>query len=69
MTSEPIPCLLCPVCHAETVFAIRTPQMRNHCHCSTCGHVWGDEHPPRPEPGEVALRVKRDRRQHCNAKG
>ena len=64
---EPLPCLTCPACGAETVFALRTADTRNHCHCSTCGHVWRDEYPDAPPPAEVRIRRKRDRRQRLNA--
>ena len=63
---EPLACLSCPQCDADTVFALRTPDSRNHCHCSTCGHVWRDEQPRFP-PAEVAVRVKRDRRARNNS--
>ena len=65
--ADPLPCLTCPACDADTVFALRTADLRNHCHCSTCGHVWCDEHPHAPPPAEVSLRRKRDRRAHCAA--
>ena len=64
---EPLPCLTCPACGADTVFALRTADTRNHCHCTACGHVWRDEHPDAPPPAEVRIRRKRDRRQRLNA--
>jgi len=64
---DPLPCLTCPVCGAVTVFALRTADTRNNCHCSTCGHVWRDEAPDPPPPAELRVRRKRDRRQHSRA--
>jgi len=63
---EPLPCLSCPVCHADTIFAVRTAEMSNACHCSTCGHVWRDEDPPQPVARDIAVRRKRDRREFFN---
>jgi hypothetical protein len=64
---EPLPCLICPVCQSDTVFALRTAQMANACHCSTCGHVWQDDDPSEADPAAVELRRKPDRRQLCDA--
>ena len=64
---EPLACLTCPACGADTVFALRTADTRNHCHCSTCGHVWRDEYPAVTPSAEVPIRRKRDRRQHLSA--
>ena len=65
--AEPLPCLTCPVCHEATVFAVRTAQMDNHCHCSSCGHVWRDEEPAGPAAAEAMVRPKPDRRQTHDA--
>ena len=59
---EPVACLACPQCLAATVIALRTAEMRNVCHCSTCGHVWNDEDPPQAPASDAELRPKPDRR-------
>ena len=66
--SEPIPCIACPKCHADSVIALRTAQLRNLCHCSNCGYVWNDDHPQAPPVGSVTLRAKPDRRRIANGR-
>lgn len=64
---EPLLRLVCPVCHADTVFALHTAQqMNNTCHCSSCGHAWRDEVMWEATAQDVGLRRKRDRRQYRN---
>ena len=62
---EPVPCLNCPRCHANTVLAVRTVEMANQCHCTACGFVWDDDPVP-SATSEVTLRPKQDRRGKYN---